>query len=83
MVEYIKYRGGYMQTGSKLIRAVWGEGVINQSLGKNIYQVVEFSSGSQNRIMVETTSGEYFITVFCKWFMSLVLSVKSEFQTLN
>lgn len=30
--------------------------------------MVELSFGNQYRIMVEATSSEYFITVFCKWF---------------
>lgn len=40
------------------------ERLINQSLGKNNYQMIKLSCGNQSRIMVETTSGEYFITVF-------------------
>jgi len=35
-----------------------GERLIHQSLGENIYQMVELSCSNQNRIMVETTSGE-------------------------
>lgn len=59
------------------------ERLINQSLGKNNYQIIELSCCNQNRIMVETTSDEYFITVFCKWHVSLILSVKSKFHNFE
>lgn len=67
----------------ELIMSYVGERLINQSLGKNINQMVELSCGNQNRIVVETTSGEYFFTVFCKWFISLILSMKSKFHSFE
>lgn len=69
-----------MQTVFKLICGLHGRKLINQSLGKNISQMIELSCGHQNRIMVETTSGEYFITMFCKRHMSLILILKSKFH---